>query len=300
LGLTLQLSSPPELMAKEGYKFSRFILRSTLRSKDGSTFVARISYCVMRYANSNQGWALVHLLVLPFNLCTRVSQILHPRRLFVVLEREHCHRLLVLNEDAVARNYRVRIDRRVRNLVSRDFAVLLAVRLEGNQSGLLRQSNKSRAGVENRAKIAELVCVCPGGLAGLGIDAEEIAAVGQAEQQATPEHRRVKSCAEFCVAPKLLCDEAVTLFFDLDGLNALALPRVEHGLAIYYRAGAVVEPSLGRSRDLPQELPIGRGDAHDVFLRLHNELFGAFHRHQDGRGIGWAIAGPFPLLVAAG
>ena len=105
------------------------------------------------------------------------------RRRIGLLDREHRHVLLVLDEDAVARDYRMRVDRRVGDLDPGQLCVLLAIGLVGDQFRAAGQSKQTRAGVNNGSETPATVLgsVGPGRLAGLSIDAEQIAAVGEAE-----------------------------------------------------------------------------------------------------------------------
>ena len=91
---------------------------------------------------------------------------------------------MVFDEDAIARNHRVCVDRCVGDLDFGQFRVFLVIGLEGDQFGVTGQGYDDRTGVDNRRETASIsLCwIDPGCLAGSTVNAEEISTIGKAEE----------------------------------------------------------------------------------------------------------------------
>jgi len=100
-----------------------------------------------------------------------------------LINRPHRHRFLIFDEDAIARNHRVCVDRGVGDLDPGQFCVFLVIRLEDDQFGITGQGHDDRTGIDNRRETASIMLcwVDPGCLAGATVNAEEISTVGKAE-----------------------------------------------------------------------------------------------------------------------
>ena len=199
---------------------------------------------------------------------------------------------------------------RVGHLDPGQFGVSLVAGSKDDHLGSGSQGEQDRAGIDNRSESAAPAPAlgpgpcrrrAPGGLAALGVDAEQLVALCQAVEQAVLEHRRVELDGLLDVRPEFVGREGIAPFLELHRFGATTRPAVEKGLAIDDWGGRVVSahPAAG-IRGLPEGFSIGNADGDDVLVRFGNDRLDAAHREQNRRGVCRAVTAPLPLFVAGG